>query len=736
MLWWLSPVFSVAAAAACGVGKDTWARWARGFKVSKDQGCQTVKLARHSFSTAPLLERAARGAAVANARPVMPTAGGRPSTASLALQTLLLVSPVLAEAARGLLAAAQQSDTAVPGWAGCVLAVLSRYPALLSSVWCESATACLPGATLANTSTSSSWCTSWTLGLTPDQGNQGPSSLRPGAIHVLVHDDQPADLWWRVRGRRLHVWLGAPAAGLAYLSALWRRAQLSDALLLLPGARPRDPVRIFSVYPYATECDSDAAVLVDEWVPDASGDHGGAFRLGRDLFPRKLHDLRGCNLTVFAREDSPFMLLTKDPITGETVLGGQLRPVLSAVEQHLNFRAVLRTPVDNETACDSRLATHLRHADLAFTMSVHGVDADAVRYDDSKLVVCLTWCVPVVEVRAVALQELLTPAAWLSVAVACVAAGLALAVVQRVGVDSLGGVWGACGLVCGPLLQQPAPLHPRGSTLRVHSDAMRALVAHWGFAALVLVAVLEGSVKSASVTMRSEPVVRSVHDLVHGAGARLALLGSVGVVDVVRLSATHSVATSDEDMLLNGELSKRLRVCDSLLDDALNRVADVGDAAVLTFDIRCTNYNHARGQTHLHLFEDFCMRPSPLHLFSAPRWSPYIDPVSEVRVRLGEAGLVTHRLMHKQRQPHGQVRGHAHGFGHAAMAQWTTTPLSDVLPCFLLLATGLVLAAASMAVELAYASRAQAQACVSECRLGLGDGGRKGFRGLEDSPPD
>lgn len=119
--------------------------------------------------------------------------------------------------------------------------------------------------------------------------------------------------------------------------------------------------------------------------------------------------------------------------------------------------------------------------------------------------VCLVWCVPIKSVSALSLQEYLSPGTWSVIALSFVATGLAMALLHRPGMDSLGGLWGACVLLCGPLLQQPVVFNrPGAGGTQVRTLALRAVVAHWGLAALVLVAVLESSAKSASITSRSQ----------------------------------------------------------------------------------------------------------------------------------------------------------------------------------------------------------------------------------------
>ncbi|XP_034251609.1 uncharacterized protein LOC117651562 [Thrips palmi] len=530
-------------------------------------------------------------------------------------------------------------------------------------------------------------------------GSPFPTPKYARFLNVFVHADEPRrgrrPRWLHYRGFRVHVWLGDPEDGLGYLRALWRVAGLVNVLMLLPAGD--GGVLVYSVYPYGVPgqregpCNSDAPVLVDEWVPDASGGGGGgAFRHGRDLFPRdKLRDLRGCNLTVHVNTDYPFMMLETDPSTGQEVLEGSLKDVFRVMRQRLNFHAVLHTAENATATCESRLGDSLRHAHLAFTMSIRSVTDGPVWYDDSPMVVCLVWCVPIKSVSALSLKDYLSSGTWSVIGLSFVATGLAMALLHRPGLDRLGGLWGAWALLCGPLLQQPVAFNRRRGGTQVRTLALRAVVAHWGLAAVVLVAVVGGSAKSASMTSRSQPLMHSVRELLRSS---LALQGSVGVVDMLRRAMDGADGEGDDAE----QLMERLRVCDTHLNEALRRVAIDHDAAVLTVDLRCADYNRRNPSAGLHVFRDQCLRPSTLHLFTAPRWSPYVERVSEVSVRLYEAGLVQRALQtpHLSLQPCATC---------ATTVRWSALHIEAVAPPLCILYAGLLVALVVLAAEVAWA---------------------------------
>lgn len=322
------------------------------------------------------------------------------------------------------------------------------------------------------------------------------------------------------------------------------------------------------------------------------------------------------------------------------MVGGQLVSVLQAVVKRLNFSMQTRTTPHNETSCVA--------ADPGGghrEPGLHGVDPQHGSGQRSAVRLALAGGVLGV-VRAHgggAPRQPRRP----------VRRPLDLHLALRGGGGLLGGGGAAgaaaprrprAGLRRGLAGVRPAPAAVRRppSGPRLRSTAIRTFLVHWGVFAVVLVAVFEATVKSGSVQLRRQPQLVNIRDL---ARSHLALLGSYSVVDFLRRSAGK-----DPDPV-HSQLARRIRTCDGDLHNSLTRVAERRDAAVLTFDFRCKNYNLAAGEARLHILRSQCLRSSQLNLFSGRHWSPHMDRVSAISRRLVEAGLIQRALAAPAHRP-------------------------------------------------------------------------------------
>lgn len=195
-----------------------------------------------------------------------------------------------------------------------------------------------------------------------------------------------------------------------------------------------------------------------------------------------------------------------------------------------------------------------------------------------------------------------------------------------------------------------------------------------------------------------QPLLQTVAEL---ARSTLMLQGSAGVVDLLRRSSEDEMRaeTSDDEVALYHHLVSRLRVCDTHLNDALHRVSKHLDAAVLTIGIRCRDYNRRNPSSRLFIFRNYCLRPSTLHLFTAREGSPYLPRVSEVGVRLHEAGLVQRALQLSRARGSGST-GPA---GRSTTVQFATLGVEAVTPPLCILCGGLLVAIATLAAEVVWA---------------------------------